>query len=200
MKHIWRIFVRDLRNATKNVIGIVVLMGLVIVPAMYAWFNIAASWDPYGNTRNLEVAVANSDKGYKSDLVPVTVNAGNTIEAALRTNKQLDWQFENEKDAIDGVKSGKFYAAIIIPGSFSKDMMTLFSPHATRAKLTYYINEKSNAIAPHITDKGADSIVAQIDSTFTKHWQILRWTWQVRYPDIPVTGTLIRTSRTLSII
>ena len=102
MKHIWRIFGRDLRNATKNVIGIVVLMGLVIVPAMYAWFNIAASWDPYGNTRNLKVAVANSDKGYKSDLVPVTVNAGNTIEAALRTNKQLDWQFENEKDAIDG--------------------------------------------------------------------------------------------------
>ena len=90
MKHIWRIFVRDLRNATKNVIGIVVLMGLVIVPAMYAWFNIAASWDPYGNTRNLKVAVANSDKGYKSDLIPVTVNAGNTIEAALRTNKQLD--------------------------------------------------------------------------------------------------------------
>lgn len=168
MKHIWRIFVRDLRNATKNVIGIVVLMGLVIVPAMYAWFNIAASWDPYGNTRNLKVAVANSDKGYKSDLIPVIVNAGNTIEAALRTNKQLDWQFENEKDVIDGVKSGKFYAAIIIPGSFSKDMMTLFSPHATRAKLTYYINEKSNAIAPHITDKGADSIVAQIDSTFTK--------------------------------
>lgn len=168
MKYIWRIFIRDLENATKNVIGIVVLMGLVIVPAMYAWFNIAGSWDPYGNTKNLKVAVVNSDKGYKSDLVPVTINVGNTVESTLRSNKQLDWQFQDQKAAVDGVYSGKYYAAIIIPTTFSKDMMTLFSPHAHRAKLIYYINQKSNAIVPHITDQGADTIVTQIDSTFSK--------------------------------
>ena len=93
MRHVWNIFVRDLSNATKNVIGIVVLMGLVIVPAMYAWFNIAGSWDPYGNTKNLKVAVVDKDKGYKSDLVPVGINAGNTIESTLRANTQLNWLF-----------------------------------------------------------------------------------------------------------
>ncbi len=42
----------------KNVIGIIVLMGLVLVPPMYAWFNIAGSWDPYGHTEGLKVAAA----------------------------------------------------------------------------------------------------------------------------------------------
>ena len=63
MKLIWKIFVRDVRQATRNVIAVIVAMGLVIVPALYAWYNIAASWDPYGNTKALKVAVANVDKG-----------------------------------------------------------------------------------------------------------------------------------------
>ena len=70
MKNIWRIFTRDVCHATRNVIAIIVAMGLIIVPALYAWYNIAASWDPYGNTKSLKVAVANVDSGYKSDLIP----------------------------------------------------------------------------------------------------------------------------------
>ena len=69
MKNIWRIFTRDVCHATRNVIAIIVAMGLIIVPALYAWYNIAASWDPYGNTKSLKVAVANVDSGYKSDLI-----------------------------------------------------------------------------------------------------------------------------------
>ena len=66
MKMIWGIFKRDMCHATRNVIAVIVSMGLVVVPALYAWFNIAASWDTYGNTKALKVAVANNDKGYKS--------------------------------------------------------------------------------------------------------------------------------------
>lgn len=79
MKNIWRIFTRDVCHATRNVIAIIVAMGLIIVPALYAWYNIAASWDPYGNTKSLKVAVANVDSGYKSDLIPVRVNIGETV-------------------------------------------------------------------------------------------------------------------------
>ena len=79
MKNIWRIFTRDVCHATRNVIAIIVAMGLIIVPALYAWYNIAASWDPYGNTKSLKVAVANVDSGYKSDLIPVRVKIGETV-------------------------------------------------------------------------------------------------------------------------
>ena len=154
MKLIWKIFVRDVRQATRNVIAVIVAMGLVIVPALYAWYNIAASWDPYGNTKALKVAVANVDKGYKSGLMPITINVGETVTSTLRANHDLDWQFVDRAKAIDGVNSGEYYAALIIPKSFSSDMMTLFSPKIKHAKLEYYLNEKINPIAPHITDQG----------------------------------------------
>ena len=138
------------------------------MPALYAWFNIAASWDPYGNTKALKVAVANNDKGYKSDLIPVRVNVGETIISTLHANDQLDWQFVKSDKAIDGVESGEYYAAIVIPKGFSADMMTLFSPDIKHAQLKYYLNEKINPIAPHITDQGATTVVNTIDKTFAK--------------------------------
>ena len=157
-----------MRHATSNVIALIVSMGLVIVPALYAWFNIAASWDPYGNTKALKVAVANVDSGYKSELIPVRINVGETVLSALRANHQLDWQFVDSAKAVDGVKSGKYYAAIVIPKSFSADMMTLFSPTVKHATLKYYLNEKINPIAPHITDEGASTVANTIDKTFAK--------------------------------
>ena len=146
MKMIWGIFKRDMCHATRNVIAVIVSMGLVVVPALYAWFNIAASWDPYGNTKALKVAVANNDKGYKSDLIPVRVNVGETIISTLHANDQLDWQFVKSDKAIDGVKSGEYYAAIVIPKGFSADMMTLFSPDIKHAQLKYYLNEKISSL------------------------------------------------------
>ena len=168
MRNIWRILRKDLADATSNVIAIIVLMGLIIVPALYAWFNIAASWDPYKNTKAIKVAVANTDKGYKSDLIPVKINVGETVTSTLRANDQLDWRFVNRDQALEGVRSGEYYAAIVIPKDFSADMMTLFSQDVKHANLEYYLNEKKNAIAPHVTEQGADTVATTIDKTFVK--------------------------------
>lgn len=166
--NVFKIFAYDVRHLISNVIGIVVVMGLVIVPSMYAWFNIAASWDPYGNTSQLKVAVANEDSGYTSSLTSIPINVGNTVESTLRKSGKLDWQFTSREKAVDGVYSGKYYAAIVIPKNFSSKMMTLFSTKTQRAHIEYYINEKSNAIAPKITQKAAGTVVEQVSHSFTK--------------------------------
>lgn len=168
MRNIIRIFRSDLRRCAHSTIGVIVLAGLVIVPVLYAWFNIAGSWDPYGNTGNLKVAVANSDEGYKSELVPIDVNLGDSVVSALRENDQLGWVFVNEDEAVEGVKSGAYYAAVVIPKDFSADMMTLFSSEVKHSSIVYYENQKASAIAPRVTDKGASTVRKQIDETFTK--------------------------------
>ena len=98
----------------------IVIMGITVIPTLYAWFNIAASWDPYGNTGNLKVAVASNDEGYKGELLPVNLNLGDDVISELQGNKQLNWVFTDAKDAKKGVQSGKYYAAIVIPEDFSK--------------------------------------------------------------------------------
>ena len=168
MKNIFKLFKRDLQNVGHSVIGLVVVVGLVIVPCLYAWFNIAGSWDPYGNTGNLKVAVANTDSGYKSDLVPVKVNIGESVVNSLRANDSFDWEFVDKDAAIEGVKSGEYYAAVVIPSDFSSDMMTLFSSDVKHSTIEYYENQKANAIAQIVTEKGSSAVKNQINETFTE--------------------------------
>ena len=168
MLNILKIFWGDLKKISRNAIAWIVVLGLSVVPALYAWFNIAASWDPYSNTNELKVAVASVDEGYTGNLMPINLNLGNQVISSLRENEQLDWVFTDKEDAIDGVKSGKYYASIVIPKKFSTDMMSLFSNNVSHSDIIYYLNEKENAIAPKITDKGASAVQKQIDKVFTK--------------------------------
>ena len=168
MKNIWEIFRRDIKRIKNNVIAMIVIMGITVVPCLYAWFNIAASWDPYGNTGNLKVAVASVDEGYEGSLIPLQINMGDQVLTSLRSNSQLDWVFTGRKKAIDGVKSGKYYAAIVIPKDFSSNMMSIFSENIQKPSITYYSNAKENAIAPKVTDKGASAIQRQVNEVFVE--------------------------------
>ena len=167
MHQVFAIFLRDVKRILKNPVALVVTLGVAIIPSLYAWCNILANWDPYANTGNIQVAVANEDKGTTSTLVG-HLDAGQQTVNQLKKNHQLGWRFVSKQHAVDGVKAGKYYAAIVIPKGFSADMMTLFSPDIKHAQLKYYLNEKINPIAPHITDQGATTVVNTIDKTFAK--------------------------------
>lgn len=163
------IFATDVRLGFQSVIGVVVIALLVLTPSMYAWFNIAGSWDPYSATGNLKVAVANEDEGYKGDLLPMTIDVGATIESQLRGNSSFDWVFvDSSKEAVDGVNSSEYYAAIVIPHDFSSNLLTYLTDDTDYPAVTYYTNEKENPIAPIITQKGADSIQESIRVSFTE--------------------------------
>ena len=163
------IFTTDMRLGFQSAIGAVVIVLLVITPSLYAWFNIASSWDPYGGTGNLQVAVVNDDEGYKGELVPVTINIGNTVVSQLHANDSFNWVFvDNKEEAVSGVESSKYYAAIEIPPNFSTNMMTYIIDDAEYPDVIYYTNEKENPIAPIITQKGADAIQEKIRVSFTE--------------------------------
>ena len=168
MRVIWDIFSGDVRNLFRNVITAIVVMGLALVPPMYAWFTTLGFWDPYDNTGNIKVAVASEDAGYTSDLIPTPVNAGEQIIGKLRANDQFAWQFVSAEAAVEGVRSGEYYAALVIPKEFSRDLMTVFSDDITEPKIIYYDNEKENAIAQRVTATGASTLQETIDETFTE--------------------------------
>lgn len=168
MKNIFEIFRRDVRRISHNVIALIVILGLIIVPCLYAWFNIAACWDPYGNTGKIKIAVASVDEGYEGELISLNINIGDTVLSSLRENTQMDWIFTSKKKALNGVESGKYYAAIVIPETFSNDMMSIFSEDIQSPEITYYYNAKENAIAPKVTDKGASAVQTQVNEVFIK--------------------------------
>lgn len=165
MRNAFRIFRRDMKRLLRNPAAILVLIGVSILPSLYAWFNIAANIDPYANTSGIKVAVANLDTDATHD--DLTINAGSQIIEQLKENDQLGWTFVPKDAAIKGVKSGEYYAAIIIPQDFSESLLSVLSGKIETPELEYYINEKLNAIAPKITSSGASTIQTQVNNTFS---------------------------------
>ena len=165
MKKSFQIFKRDLGRLFRNRAAVLILVGISVLPSLYAWFNIAANMDPYGNTKGIQVAIANEDKGADSE--QMSLDAGQNIVDNLKKNDQLGWKFVDAKESKKGVRSGKYYAAIVIPDNFSESLLSILSGDIKQPKLDYYINEKKNAIAPKITDTGASTIQQEINDTFT---------------------------------
>lgn len=168
MKTILRIFKHDIKQLFSNVVTVIIVLGLVLLPSIFSWYNVLACWDVFNNTDNLKVAVANSDEGYQSDLVPLKVNLGDQVQNALLEDKEMEWVFTSEEDAIEGARSGEYYAAVVIPQSFSKDMMTFYSPEVEHASILYYTNEKKNVVAPKLTERGADDVANKINTIFVE--------------------------------
>ncbi len=164
MKKIFSVFRLDLKSLTKNLIVFVVVIGITILPALYAWFNIAANWDPYSNTGELSFAVSSLDRGYA--FKGLKINAGEKIAENLKQNDKMGWKFVDEDEAKAGVEDGKYYAAVVIPENFTENLLSITTGGFKQAKLQYYVNEKKNAIAPKITDKGIEAIQESVDATY----------------------------------
>ena len=166
MRTAWQIFVRDLKRLAKNPVAIIITIGVAILPSLYAWFNILANWDPYENTSTVPIAVVINDRGEDIEDMGYT-NAGDMIREQLEENTQLGWNFvDTEDEAVEGVKSGQYYAAFVVPDDFTSTIAGVLEGKTDKAHIKYYVNEKANAVAPKVTDTGATTIENQISNEF----------------------------------
>ena len=166
MKHIISIYANDLKRIGSNWAATVIILGLSILPSLYAWFNIEASWDPYSNTRGIKIAVVNLDHG--DVIMDKPVNIGNEVIENLKTNTLIGWTFVGKDEAMRGVSHGDYYAAILIPEDFSARIGSVLSNEPIKAEILYFVNEKINAVAPKITSKGATSIIEEVSDNFVR--------------------------------
>ena len=167
MKNIIEIFRKDIKEVFRKTNTWIIIVGLIFLPSMYAWPNILSSWDPYGHTNNIKVAVTSEDEGATVD--GKDLNLGNSLVEGLKNNKNLDWQFVSSKqEAEDGVRIGDYYASIVVPKNFSQDMTSVSRTEPQRATIEYTVNEKINAISPKITNSGASAIANNISKNFVE--------------------------------
>ena len=167
MKKIFQIYLADLKRISTNVVAIVIIMGLGIIPALYAWFNIMSNWDPYGEeaTSQMHIAVYSEDEGMSVGDLKLCM--GDSVIKGLKENDAIGWIFtDSSKEALEYVYSGKCYAAFIVPKDFSADMLSFLSGEPVNPQIEYYENSKKNAIAPKITDKAKTAVQQQVNATF----------------------------------
>ena len=165
MNNIFKIYKDDIKKIFTNYAALIVFIALSILPSLYAWFNIKASWDPYGKeaTSQIKIGVVNKDKG--AELKGEFKNIGNQIIDQLKENDVMGWQFVSEKEAVKAVEEGSYYAMITIPEEFSENILSLITDDIKKGKIIYTVNEKVNAIAPKITVKGATAVQENVNKT-----------------------------------
>ena len=166
MNGITEIFKNDIKAIIRNPVVMFVLLVIICIPALYALLNMQATWDPYSQTQNIKVAVVNTDSGYSTN--GTHYNVGNTLVDELKNNTNFSWQFVDKDTALNGVKNGKYYAAIIIPNSFSKDLLSIETTTPKQAKIQYISNDKLNPVAPRLTNAGADEVQTKINNEIVK--------------------------------
>jgi len=169
MKEIIKIFINDIKVISKRFAATVILVGLLIIPGIYAWLNIGSNWDPYGNTRDLPISIVNKDNG--TVILGETINVGDSLVEALKNNKDMGWQFdtkEKESKVYEELeKSMSLYGEIVIPEDFSKNFTTVFeSKNIQKPNLIFHINHKKNPIAPLIVDKAEKAVENTLNQKF----------------------------------
>ena len=165
MKNIWRIYRSDLRRLTTNVVALSIVMGLAIIPSLYAWFNILSNWNPYGEsaTSLMKIAVYSEDQGV--ELAGTHFAIGDSVVESLKNNNTIDWVFaDNKTEALNLIRSGECYAGIVIPEDFTENMLSIVNGTITNPKIVYYENSKKNAIATKITGKVKTTVQTEINT------------------------------------
>lgn len=168
IKNVWTIYKEDLKRIFTNYAALIVILALCILPSLYAWFNIKASWDPYGQeaTSQIKIGVINNDKG--TEFNGKLINIGDQVVDQLKENDLMGWQFVDEAEGEKALEEGTFYATITIPDNFSQDIISLVTSDVKKGQMIYRVNEKINAIAPKLTSKGATGVQENINQTIVE--------------------------------
>lgn len=168
MKNIKRIIKDDIISVTHNLFALIVAIGICILPALYAWFNIYANWDPYGNTGNLDLAAVSLDKGYVDDEGEYR-NVGSEVIEDLKQSDSVRWHFvDTPEEAKEGVEAGDYYASIVISEDFTYNMYNVFTEKVNKPQLVFYENQKKNPVATKISDTVVEKIQTKINTKFVK--------------------------------
>lgn len=144
----------------------IVLIAIITIPTLYAGIFLGSMWDPYGNTKDIPVAVVNHDEQveYQGSVLDV----GKELVENLKDNESMKFTFVDDTNAMEGLKDGTYYMVITIPSDFSRNATTLLDEHPEKMKLEYTTNPGSNYIATKIDDSAMAKIKEHISASVTK--------------------------------
>lgn len=158
MRNVLTIFRNDFRALTRHTLAFIIVLALLILPALYAWFNIYAFWDPYSNTDNIRIAVVCNDRDYMDEDGKI-INIGNELLERLKVDDRFGYEFLDDADAaVDAVYSGEYYAAVVVDEDFTYNMYNFLKADMFAPTVKFYQNEKLNAVAVKIVEAAADSV------------------------------------------
>ncbi|MGI2328647.1 YhgE/Pip family protein [Planococcus sp. YIM B11945] len=156
----------------KQLLAKPLLLGTMIVmmfiPIIYGGFFLGSSWDPYGKTELLPVAVVNEDQ--PAEYEGQTFAVGDELVANLKQNHNLDWHFTDAKEAERGMDDGKYFMVLTIPEEFSFNASTALGVQPKPMNLQFETNPGRSFFAESVSKQATASIREQIAKSVTQEY------------------------------
>jgi putative membrane protein len=165
-----RLAVSELRRISAGVLPVLAVVAMVVIPTLYSGLYLFANDDPYGALHRVPAALVVEDRGATStDTAGTTsqVRYGEQVaERLLDGDAGFGWVETSRSDADEGVRSGRFDAALVIGPSFSADLLSSERYEPRQANLTLVTNDANNYLAATIAETVVgdvrDSIAEQV--------------------------------------
>lgn len=166
MRNVFTIFKNDFRALTRHFLAFLIILAILFLPALYAWFNIYAFWDPYGKTKDVNIAVVCNDRDYMDEDGKI-INIGNQLVEQLKADKKIGYVFLDDADkAVDDLYAGKYYAAVIIEPDFTYNMYNFLNEDMFSPTINFYQNEKTNPIAVKVVEAAGDKVKQSVNKAY----------------------------------
>jgi putative membrane protein len=147
------------------------VLGVLLIPALYAFIYLASVWDPAARTSLLPAAIVNLDAGveYRGQRAQV----GAELAASLQAKHTFGFHiYTDEQVARKAVREGSAVLALIIPRDFSANAVPGLQAGAGR--LIIYTSEGNNYTAAGMARRFAAELGHQVNETLNeKRWELV---------------------------
>ncbi len=147
------------------------VLGVLIIPALYAFIYLASVWDPAARAGSLPAAIVNLDVGveYRGQKAQIGAELAATLQARNTFGFQL---YTDEQQARQHVREGRLAMALIIPRDFSANAVPGLEAGAGR--LTVYTSEGNNYTAAGMARRFAAELGHQVNETLNEaRWELV---------------------------
>ena len=147
------------------------VLGIILIPSLYAFIYLSSVWDPYGRSSALPVAIVNLDEGF--EYAGQSVNLGHDLAETLVARQTFGFVVSRDEAAArDAVRAGASAFALIIPADFSANAVP--GTHTGGGKLIVFASEGNNYTGAGLAKRFAAELGHQVNETLNeKRWSLV---------------------------
>ncbi|TIH38719.1 YhgE/Pip domain-containing protein [Subtercola vilae] len=146
----------EFRRLTATGLARLALVALMLVPVIYAGLYLWANSDPYGNVKNIPVALVVEDQG--ATLNGAAVNYGTQVRDQLVADGSVKWIDASASDAATGIKNGTYDFILTLGPDFSKLLTSSGTATPEQAVVQLTTNDTNSFLASTIAATVAEKV------------------------------------------
>jgi putative membrane protein len=157
------------RNTVASPAMKIALIGVALIPVIFAGAYLSAFLDPYARLNQVDVAVVNEDKG--AEISGETRNVGDEVCDTLKDNTDgFRWNFVSAEEAEKGLEDGTYYMTCVIPSNFSEKIASADTDDPTQATVLIDYNQSKNMLASQLGASAWEKMRVQVNESVIKEY------------------------------